>query len=249
MHQQYQGVAKTVKKPPRKKSAKKIENSETNEKEAAVKEPAEPKPKKAKGKQNMTIQPTLKNVDTQLFQTVPTETKEPTIKTEIKIEPDNNYAAMESQVLEELVNLGNAERFQSVEDTGLGLTGMKMEREETEIDESAKKKEIPAKMPGQSLLNQDLLNKAGGQQMAGLRVIKAKQTKPNVINIMAASDKVQSAAPGAGEIQQAVQQATAQIMKTENRSQEMITSTGKKIIIQASFPGKNLLIWGIFYSK
>lgn len=221
-------MAKTIKKPHRKKPSKKAEINENKDKDTIHKDANEAKTKKAKIKQNMTIQPTLKNVDAQIFHSVTNEVKE---QSQTDVNADNqakNFISMDNQVLEELIGLGSGDGYKAMSEVALGLTGMKTEQEECEIE--AKKKETVQKMPGQSLLNQDLLNKTANAQLAGMRVLKTKPAKTGVINVVPTCDKIQQNATEP-------QNVAGQIIKPENRSQEIITSTGKKIIIQTTFAG------------
>lgn len=216
-----------MKKPPRKKSTKKPETPENKEKESLVKDGSETK-RKSKTKQNMIVQPMLKNVDAQIFQNVAAESKiqeqkEPTAEPRVE-----DFMVMENRVLEDLMSLG-CETYNPASDSGLGLETAKPERTDGELENSeTKDKGVVNKMPGRSLLNQDLLSKNALVQSNSLRVLKAKQTKSGVLNVLSAGERLQ---PSEG------QPVVGHILKSDNRSQEIVTSAGKKIIIQTSFAG------------
>ncbi|KAK6621385.1 hypothetical protein RUM43_011691 [Polyplax serrata] len=233
IHQQYQGMVKTVKKPPRKKGVRKADLLETKEKEIVpVKDNGEQK-RKVKVKQNMVVQPMLRNVDTQIFQTpIATEAKvqEEKQETSGSTEPQvEDFMVMENRVLEDLMTLG-CETYASPADSSLPMVATKSEMTDIEVDTSETKvKGTTGKMPGQSLLNQELLNKNAVVQSHNLRVLKAKQTKPGILNVLPPGERLQTTGEG--------QSVVGHILKTENRSQEIMTSAGKKIIIQTSFSG------------
>lgn len=226
IHQQYQGVAKTLKKPPRKKTIKKPEILEHKDKDNIMKDVADSK-RKVKTKQNMIVQPMLKNVDAQIFQNVSSETKVQEQREAIVEPQSEDYMVMENQVLENLMNIGCDSLKTS--DSNLGLGCLKVERPTSDFDNSENKiKGIANKMPGQSLLNQDILNKNALVQSNSLRVLKAKQTKTGILNLVPTGERLQQ-----GESSSVV----GHILKSDARPQEIVTSAGKKIIIQTSFAG------------
>ncbi|EEB14431.1 nfrkb, putative [Pediculus humanus corporis] len=226
IHQQYQGVAKTLKKPPRKRTIKKPDSVESKDKDSLIKEGGDKR--KAKTKQNMVVQPMLKNVDTQVFQNVTADTKfvdkqQKETLSETQVE---DFMVMESQVLEDLMSL-SCETFKTSGEPD--HSAVKQEKTDIELESSETKiKTISNKMPGQSLLNQDFINKSTLVQGNNLRVLKAKQTKPGVLNLVSTGDKLQ---------QSDGQAVIGHILKSDNRPQEIVTTAGKKIIIQTSFAG------------
>ena len=220
-------VAKTLKKPPRKRTIKKPDSVESKDKDSLIKEGGDKR--KAKTKQNMVVQPMLKNVDTQVFQNVTGDTKfvdkqQKETLSETQVE---DFMVMESQVLEDLMSL-SCETFKTSGEPD--LSAVKQEKTDIELESSETKiKTISNKMPGQSLLNQDFINKSTLVQGNNLRVLKAKQTKPGVLNLVSTGDKLQ---------QSDGQAVIGHILKSDNRPQEIVTTAGKKIIIQTSFAGK-----------